>query len=37
VLAFECATWDMMLRSRVMLAFEDAFGPGWHRLVTPIE
>jgi hypothetical protein len=37
VLAFQCATWDMMLRSRMMLAFEDALGPGWHRLVTPVE
>jgi len=37
VLAFECATWDMILRSRVMLAFEDVLGPEWHRLVTPFE
>jgi hypothetical protein len=37
VLAFECATWDMMLRSRVMEAFENAIGPDWQRVVQPME
>jgi hypothetical protein len=32
VLTFECVTWEPILRSRVMEAFEDALGPDWQRL-----
>ena len=37
VLSFTCATWGPMLKSRVMLALENAAGPDWQRIVTPIE
>ncbi|HTE61197.1 MAG TPA: hypothetical protein VK631_12670 [Solirubrobacteraceae bacterium] len=37
VLSFECATWDAILRSRVIAALETAIGPDWQRLVQPVE
>jgi hypothetical protein len=36
VLAFESETGEMMLRSRVMQALEEAAGPDWHALVQPL-
>ena len=37
VLAFECETWEPMLRSRVVQALEEAVGPDWQKLVQPVE
>jgi hypothetical protein len=36
VLAFESATGEMMLRSRVMQALEIAFGPDWQAVARPL-
>ena len=36
VLSFECATWDTMLRSRVMQALEAVLGPDWQSAVRTI-
>src|SRR6187551_2903722 len=36
VLAFESATGETMLRSRVIQALSDVVGPDWHDLVTPL-
>jgi hypothetical protein len=36
VLTFEARTGDMMLRSRVIQALEDAAGGGWQGLVEPV-
>jgi hypothetical protein len=36
VLAFESATGEMMLRSRVIQALTDVAGPDWQDLVTPV-
>jgi hypothetical protein len=36
VLTFEAKTGDMMLRSRVIQALEDAAGGGWQGLVEPV-
>jgi hypothetical protein len=33
---FECETWDILLRSRVMEAFEEAIGPDWSTVVQPL-
>lgn len=37
VLAFESETGELMLRSRVIQALEDAVGPDWQEVVTPVE
>jgi hypothetical protein len=37
ILAFECATWEAILRSRVMEALEATIGPDWQRVVRPVE
>jgi hypothetical protein len=36
VLTFEAATGEMMLRSRVIHALEEAAGGGWQGLVEPV-
>jgi hypothetical protein len=36
VLTFEARTGDMMLRSRVIQALEDAAGGGWQGFVEPV-
>jgi hypothetical protein len=36
VLAFECDTWDVMLKSRVIRALEAALGPDWQAVVQPL-
>ena len=37
VLAFTCDTWGPMLRSRVIVALEEAVGPEWQQIVRPLE
>ena len=36
VLAFEAETGEMMLRSRVIQALEEAVGPDWQSMVQPL-
>ncbi len=36
ILAFESETGEMMLRSRVIQALEEAVGPDWQSLVRPL-
>jgi hypothetical protein len=36
VLAFESSTGEMMLRSRVIQALEEAVGPDWQLLIRPL-
>lgn len=36
ILAFESETGEMMLRSRVIQALEEAVGPDWQTLVRPL-
>jgi hypothetical protein len=37
ILAFEADTAELLLRSRVVQALEQAVGPDWQRLVRPID
>ncbi len=37
VVTFECATGDIMLRSRVIQALEAAVGADWQAVVRPVE
>jgi hypothetical protein len=37
VLSFECATWEPLLRSRVLQALEVALGPGWQDVVRTLD
>jgi hypothetical protein len=37
VLTFECVTWEVMLRSRVIQAFDEAIGPDWQSVVQQVQ
>ena len=37
VLAFECAIWDGMLRSRVVQTLEVALAPEWQPIARPLD